>query len=370
MPKTIQGMSSMEIEQIGAKDARNANNKRKWEGGYQNNLGQQNKQKKVMIAYTTRPDNKNGYAGKLPLCNKCKKGFHAFLTQITEKKTKKKSEEKRLEDVLIVRDFQEVFPEDLLGLPPTRQVEFQIDLVPGATPVARSPYRLAPLEILTNAMVVFMDLMNRVCNQYLDKFVIVLIGDILIYFCNNEEREDHLKQILELLKKEELYVKFSKCDFWLPKVQFLGHVIDNQGINAHPAKIESVKDWALPKTPREICQFLSLAGYYRRFIKGFSKIAKSMTKLTQKNMKFEWGEKVKAEFQLLKQILCSALILSLPEGSKNFMVYCNASHKGLGAVLMKKEKFIAYASRQLKVYKKNYTTHDLELGAVVFALKI
>ncbi|GJR86639.1 putative reverse transcriptase domain-containing protein [Tanacetum coccineum] len=134
------------------------------------------------------------------------------------------------------------------------------------------------------------------------------------------------------------------------------------------AKIESIKDWASPKTPTKIHQFLGLAGYYRRFIKGFSNIARPMTKLTQKSVKFDWGEKEETAFQMLKQKLCSAPILASPEGSENFVVYCDASHKGLGAILMQKEKIIAYASRQLKVHEKNYTTHDLELGAVVFAL--
>ncbi|GJS53449.1 putative reverse transcriptase domain-containing protein [Tanacetum coccineum] len=163
---------------------------------------------------------------------------------------------------------------------------------------------------------------------------------------DKKEHEEHLKAILELLKKEKL------------------------GIHVDPAKIESIKDWATPKTPTEICQFLGLAGYYRRFIEGFSKIAKSMTKLTQKGIKFDWGEKEENAFQLIKQKLCSAPILALPEGSEDFVVYCDASHKGLGAVLMQREKVIAYASRQLKVHEKNYTTHDLELGSVVFALKI
>ncbi|GKB45213.1 putative reverse transcriptase domain-containing protein, partial [Tanacetum coccineum] len=261
---------------------------------------------------------------------------------------------------------------------------------------------------LTNAPAVFMDLMNRVCKPYLDKFVIVFIDDILIYSKSKKEHEEHLRQILKLLKKEELYAKFSKCEFWISRVQFLGHVIDCRGIHVDPAKIESIKDWASPKTPTEIRQFLGLAGYYRRFIEGFSKIAKiesikdwaspktpteirqflglagyyrrfiegfskiakSMTKLTQKGVKFDWGDKQEAAFQLLKQKLCSAPILALPEGSEDFIAYCDASKKGLGAVLMQREKVISYASRQLKIHEKNYTTHDLELGAVVFALKI
>ncbi|GJT26380.1 putative reverse transcriptase domain-containing protein [Tanacetum coccineum] len=223
---------------------------------------------------------------------------------------------------------------------------------------------------LTNAPAIFMDLMNRVCKPYLDKFVIVFIDDILIYSKNKQEHEEHLKLILELLKKVELYAKFPKCEFWIPKVQFLGHVIDSKGIHVDPAKIESIKDWASPKSPTEIRQFLGLAGYYRRFIEGFSKIAKPMTKLTQKKVQFVWGDKQEAAFQLLKQKLCSAPILALPEGSEDFIAYCDASKKGLGAVLMQREKVIAYASRQLKIHEKNYTTHDLELGAVVFALKI
>ncbi|GKA99306.1 putative reverse transcriptase domain-containing protein [Tanacetum coccineum] len=317
--------------------------------------------------------------------------------------------EKRLEDIPVVREFLKVFPKDLPSLPPVRQVEFQIDLISGAALVARSPYRLAPSEMqelsdqlqeladrgyhqlsvrdedipktafrtrygyyefqvmpfgLTNAPAVFMDLMNRVCKPYLDKFMIVFIDDILIYSRKKEKCADHLRIILELLRKEELYAKFSKCDFWISIVQFLGHVIDSQGIHVDPAKIEAVKNWAYPTTPIEIRQFLGLADYYRRFIKDFSKIAKSLTKLTQKNKKYIWGENQESSFQLLKQKLCEAPILALPEGNDDFVIYCDASHQGLGAVLMQREKVIAYASRQLKPNEENYTSHDLELGAV------
>ncbi|GJZ86475.1 putative reverse transcriptase domain-containing protein [Tanacetum coccineum] len=201
---------------------------------------------------------------------------------------------------------------------------------------------------LTNAPAVFMDLMNRMCKPYLDKFMIVFIDDILIYSRNEEEHTNRLRIILELIKKEKLYAKFSKCDFWIHIVQFLGHLIDSQGLHADPAKIEAVKNWASPTTPMEVRQFLGLAGYYRRFIKDFLKIAKSLTELTQKNKKYIWGEDQESAFQLLKQKLCEALILALilalPEGNDNFVVYCDASLQGLGAVLMQREKFIAYAS--------------------------
>ncbi|KAI3762610.1 hypothetical protein L1987_53047 [Smallanthus sonchifolius] len=223
---------------------------------------------------------------------------------------------------------------------------------------------------LTNAPAVFMDLMNRVCKPYLDKFVIVFIDDILIYSRTKEEHEHHLKLILELLRNEKLYAKFSKCEFWIREVHFLGHVINKNGIHVDPSKIESIKNWEAPRTPTEVRQFLGLAGYYSRFIGNFSKIALPLTTLTQKDKNFDWTNKQELAFQLLKQNLYSAPILSLPEGTDNFIVYCDASHQGLGCVLMQKEKVIAYASRQLKVHEKNYTTHDLELGAVVFALKI
>nr|GEW71670.1 hypothetical protein [Tanacetum cinerariifolium] len=588
------------------------------------------------------------------------KGCDVFLANVTTKEAKDKSEGKRIKDVSIVKDFPEVYPEDLLGIPPARPVEFQMDLVPGVVPVARAPYQLAPSKMkelaeqlqelsdkgfirpssspcgapilfvkkkdgsfrmcidyhelnkltvknryhqlrvreedipktafrtryghyesqvmpfgLTNAPKIFMDLMNRVCKPYLDKFVIVFINDILIYSKNKKEHEEHLTLILELLKKEELYAKFSKCEFWIPKVQFLEHMIDSKGIHVDPAKIEfiegfskiaksmtkltqknvkfdwgekeeaafplikqklnspnsviqrrdfgsswrtsgrkneivedyenlvpeampvvkspyrlastqmqelsnqlkelqdkgkanivadalsmkewvkprrartmsmtihssikarileaqseaskgvnipsemlkglekqferkedvglylaeriwvpvygnlralimnepmlqvnsegihvdpnkieALKNWKPPKTPTEIRSLLGLARYYRRFIASFSKIAKPLTLLTHKNKKFEWGDEQENAFQTLKDMLCDALILALPEGTDDFIVYCDASNQGFGCVLMQRNKVIAYASRQLKIHEKNYTTHDLELGAV------
>ncbi|GJW14074.1 putative reverse transcriptase domain-containing protein [Tanacetum coccineum] len=169
---------------------------------------------------------------------------------------------------------------------------------------------------------------------------------------------------------EKLYAKFSKCDFWLDSVQFLGHVIDSNGVHVDPAKIEAIKNWAAPTTPTEVRQFLGLAGYYRRFIKEFSLISKPLTKLTQKNKPYVWGDDEEEAFQTLKLKLCSAPILSLPEGSEDFVVFCDASLKGFGAMMMQREKVIAYASRQLRKNEENYTTHDLELGAVVFALRL
>ncbi|GJZ26454.1 putative reverse transcriptase domain-containing protein [Tanacetum coccineum] len=224
---------------------------------------------------------------------------HGDGTHVTTKETEDKSGEKRLEDVPIVRDFSEVFPKDLPGLSPTRQVEFQIDLMLGAAPIARAPYRLAPSK---------MKELSEQIQELSDKgFIRPSSSPLGAHLCFQKEG-----QII------------SRC----------------------------------------------LAGYYQRFIKGFLKLAKPMTKLTQKKVAFEWGDKQEAAFQTLKSKLCSAPILALPQVAENFIVYCDVLHKGLGAVLMQNEKVIAYASRQLKIYEKNYTTHDLELGAVVFALKI
>ncbi|KAK1408323.1 hypothetical protein QVD17_39992 [Tagetes erecta] len=217
---------------------------------------------------------------------------------------------------------------------------------------------------LTNAPAAFMDLMNRVCIPYLDRFVIVFIDDILIYSKTKSEHERHLRLVLELLQTERLYAKFSKCEFWLKEVQFLGHIVSEKGIHVDPAKIEAVKSWIAPKSPTEVRSFLGLAGYYRRFISNFSKIAVPLTSLTQKDKTFAWGPKQEESFQTLKRMLCDAPILALPDGNDDFVVYRDASNQGLGCVLMQRGKVIAYASRQLKTHERNYTTHDLELGAV------
>ncbi|GJR27773.1 putative reverse transcriptase domain-containing protein [Tanacetum coccineum] len=223
---------------------------------------------------------------------------------------------------------------------------------------------------LTNAPAIFMDLMNRIYKPYLDKFVIVFIDDILIYSKSEEEHKVHLKTILDLLEKEKLYAKFSKCEFWLKEVQFLGHVVNRDGIHVDPSKVESAKYWKTPKSSTKIRSFLGLAGYYRRFIENFSKIVKPLTLLTQKNKAYLWGDKQDEAFQILKEKLCNAPVLALPDGPDDFVIYCDASKQGFGSVLMQQGNVISYASRQLKKHEKNYTTHDLELGAVVFALKI
>ncbi|GJY35046.1 putative reverse transcriptase domain-containing protein [Tanacetum coccineum] len=209
-----------------------------------------------------------------------------------------------------------------------------------------------------------MDLMIRVCRPYLDHVVIVFIDDILTYSKSKEEHKVHLKLILELLEKEKLFEKFSKFKFWLQEVHFLGHVVNSEGIHVDPNKIKAVKNWKPPKTPTEIRLFLGLTGYYRRFIANFSKISKPLTLLTQKNKKFEWGDEQENAFQTLKDMLCDALILALPKGPNDFVVYYDASNQGFGCILMQRDKVIAYASRQLKIHEKNYTNHDLELGAV------
>jgi hypothetical protein len=230
-------------------------------------------------------------------------------------------------------------------------------------------YLVMPFGV-TNAPAIFMDYMHRIFNPFLDKFVIVFIDDILIYSKSYEEHEDHWRQVLQILREKKLYAKLSKCEFWLEEVKFLGHVITKDGIAVDPAKVETILSWEQPRTVTEIRSFVGLAGYYRRFIEGFSKIAAPLTQLTKKNQPFVWTQECEESFQTMKRLLTTSPVLVLPQPDQPYEVYCDASYQGLGCVLMQHRKVVAYASRQLKTHEKNYPTHDLELAAVVFALKI
>ncbi|GJS31965.1 putative reverse transcriptase domain-containing protein [Tanacetum coccineum] len=405
-------------------------------------------------------------------------GCEGFLATIHDTT----SDVSSIHDQPIVSEFQDVFPEELPGIPPIRDVEFNIELIPGAEPISKAPYRMAPIELkelkdqlqellergfirpsvspwgapvlfvkkkdgsmrlcidyrelnkitirnryplpriddlfdqlqgakhfskidlrsgyhqlrvkeqdisktafrtryghyeflvmpfgLTNAPAVFMDLMNRVFLEFLDKFVIVFIDDILVFSKSKEEHEEHLRTVLQILRQEKLYAKFSKCEFWLSKVAFLGHIVSAEGITMDPAKVEAITKWPRPTSVTEVRSFLGLAGYYRRFVEGFSRLALPLTKLMRKGEKFVWNEEREKSFEELKQRLVSSPILTLPSGTGGFQIYSDASKKGLGCVLMQHGKVIAYASRQLKPYEVNYPTHDLELAVVIAGIKV
>ena len=407
-----------------------------------------------------------------------RKGCQGYLAFIVDRR----QEGTRLEDIPIIKEFPDVFPDDISGLPPDREVEFTIDLIPETEPISIPPYRMAPAELrelkaqledllskgfirpsispwgapvlfvkkkdgslrlcidyrqlnrvtirnqyplpridelfdqlqgsrvyskidlrsgyhqlrvqesdipktafrtryghyeflvmpfgLTNALAAFMDLMNQVFQPYLDRFVIIFIDDILVYSGSLEEHSEHLRIVLQTLRERQLYAKLSKCQFWLDRVAFLGHVISAEGVSVDPQKIEAVVNWKPPKNVSEVRSFLGLAGYYRKFVEGFSKIAAPLTKLTRKDVKYDWVDACQQSFEELKSRLTSAPVLALPNGRDGFVVYSDASRQGLGCVLMQNDRVIAYASRQLKKHEENYPTHDLELAAVVFALKI
>ncbi|CAL2250755.1 unnamed protein product [Prunus armeniaca] len=406
------------------------------------------------------------------------KGCEGFLAHIIDTREITLN----LEDIPVVSEFPDVFPDDLPGLPPEREIEFTIELLPSTNPIYLTPYRMAPAELrelktqlqelvdmgfirpsvspwgapvlfvrkkdgtmrlcidyrqlnkvtvrnryplpriddlfdqlkdakyfskidlrsgyhqlrireedvpktafrtryghyeflvmpfgLTNAPAAFMDLMNRVFRPYLDHFVIVFIDDILVYSKTLEGHKKHLRLVLRTLRRKQLYAKFSKCQFWLDRVVFLGHVISTEGIYVDPQKVEAIVNWVQPTSVTEVRSFLGLAGYYRRFVEGFSSIAAPLTRLTRKDVAFEWTEECEQSFQELKKRLTTAPVLALPDNSGGFVIYSDASLQGLGCVLMQHDRVIAYASRQLKKHERNYPVHDLELAAVVFALKI
>ncbi|GKB73792.1 hypothetical protein Tco_0935204 [Tanacetum coccineum] len=249
-----------------------------------------------------------------------KRGCCMFLAHIT----KKKSEEKRLKDVPIVYDFPKVFPRDLPGLPLPRQVEFQIELVPGAAPVTQAPYRLSPsgMQELSNQLQELTD------KGFIRPSSSTWGAPVLCV----KKKDGSFRMCIDYRELNKLTIKnqypLPRINDHISTVQFLGQVIDSQGIHMDPAKIESIKNWAASTTPTEIHQFLGLAGYYRRFIEGFSKIAKPLTKLTQK----------------------ITPVLALAYGSEDFVVYCDALHQGLGAVLMQRQKNLETLSLWHKVY--------------------
>ena len=393
----------------------------------------------------------------------------------------KNSTVEKISVIPIVEEYADVFLDEIPELPSSRDVDFSIDLTPGAGPVSMAPYRMAPAELaelkkqiedllekkfirpstspwgapvllvkkkdgssrlcidyrqlnkltiknkyslpriddlldqlrgatvfskidlrsgyhhilvkpedmqkmtfrshyehyeyvmmsfgVTNAPAIFMDYMNRIFRPYLDQFVVVFIDDILIYSESRDEHAEHLRVVLGILKEHKLYGKLSKCEFWLDEVQFLGHVISVQGIAMDPAKIETMVKWERPQIVTKVRSFLGLAGYYRRFVEGFSKMVSPLTQLTRKDQPFSWIDECEVCFEDMKKRLTIATILAIPDTTKTFEVYCDASYQGLGCVLMQEKLPIAYASLQLKVHEKNYPTHDLELAAVVFALK-
>nr|GEX66347.1 retrovirus-related Pol polyprotein from transposon 17.6 [Tanacetum cinerariifolium] len=284
------------------------------------------------------------------------RGCQVFIAQVMEKK----SDEKRLKDIPVVREFLKVFPKELPGLLPVRQVEFQIELVPGAARVARAPYRLAPSEMqeLSNQL---QELADR---GFIRPSTSPWGAPVLFV----KKKYGSFRMCIDYGELNKLTIKNR---YPLPRIDDLFDQLQGSSIYS---KIDLRSGYHQLRVGMKIFQkLLSEQGMDTmnfKFIKDFSKIAKSLTELTQKNKKYIWGDDQESAFQLLKHKLCEAPILALPEGNDDFVVYCDASHQGLGVVLMKREKVITYTSRQLKPYEENYTTHDLELGAVVFALKI
>jgi len=230
-------------------------------------------------------------------------------------------------------------------------------------------YSVMPFGV-TNASGVFMEYMNRIFHPYLDQFVVVLIDDILVYSKSGEKHAEHLRVVLQVLREKRLFAMLSKCEFWLREVSFLGHVNSKGGIAVDPTKVDAVMQWKSPKSVFEIRSFLGLAGYYQRFIEGFSKLALPLTQLNRKGQAYVWVAKCEKSFLELKKRLTSTPVLTLPIPKESFVAYCDASKMGLGGVLMQDRQVVAYASRQLKVHEKNYPTHDLDMVAVVFVLKI
>ena len=223
---------------------------------------------------------------------------------------------------------------------------------------------------LTNAPAAFKDLMHRVFRRYLDKFFIVFIDDILIYSRTPEEHERHLTIVLQTLREHKLYAKMSKCEFWMKEMKFLGHVVSEHGVAIDSAKIEAVMKWEPSKNVTEVRSFPGLAGYYRRFVEGFSKLVMPMTRLIKKGEKLLWTPERELVFHNLKEKLTTTPVLIILFSGEEYEVHTDASLRCLGCVLMQGGKVVSYGSRQLKTHEQNYPTHDLELASVVFTLKL
>eukprot|EP00253_Pinus_taeda_P029666 PITA_29666 len=387
-----------------------------------------------------------------------------------------------VKDIHVVQEFADVFPEEIPRLPPRRDLDFTIELIPGATPVSRAPYRMSVPELtelkmqlqellekkyirpsvsrwgapvlfvrkkdgtlrmcidyrqlnkltinnkyplpridelfdqvkgatifskidlrsgyhqirikdediaktafrtryghyefvvlpfgLTNAPATFMCLMNSVFHQYLDKFVLIFIDDILIYSRNRKEHEEHLRIVLQTLREHQLYGKFNKCDFYKEQIQYLGHIITKEGIAVDPEKIKTIMDWPTPKDVADIRSFMGLAGYYRRFVEGFSRVAYPITSLKKKGKAFRWTADCQRSFEQLKHLLTTAPVLCVADPEKEYVVCTDARKEGVGGVLMQEGKVIAYESRKLKEHEQKYSAYDLELTAVIHALKM
>ncbi|KAA3466152.1 Retrotransposable element Tf2 [Gossypium australe] len=283
-----------------------------------------------------------------------RKGCEAFLAYASTSEVKSLS----VGGVRTIKEFSDVFPEELPGLSPNREVKFDIELLLGTAPVSIAPYRMAPKELVE---------LKAQIQELLDRG---FIRSSVSPWGALEEHDSYLRVVLQILREKQLCAKFNKCEFWLKEVTFLGHVVSAEGIGVDPRKVEAVLDWKPPKSVSEIRSFPGLAGYYRRFVEGFSLIAAPLTKLLRKGVPFVLTDKQQESFEKLKKILTEALVLIQPEAGKEFVVYCDASHMGLGCVLKQEGKVVAYASRQLMPHEGNYPTHDLELAAVVVALKI
>eukprot|EP00253_Pinus_taeda_P011178 PITA_11178 len=412
---------------------------------------------------------------------KCiRKGCQIYVVQVGYADSKDKTA--ILNNIPIIQEFTDVFPEEIPGLPPKRNIDFTIELIPGVAPVSHAPYRMNVPELtelkmqlqelldknyirpsvspwgapvlfvkkkdgtfrmcidyrqlnkltiknkyplpridelfdqvkgatvfskidlrssyhqirikeediakttfrtryghyefvvlpfgLTNAPATFMCLMNSIFHQYLDRFVLIFIDDILVYSRTVEEHQEHLRKVLQTLREHQLYAKFSKCDFFKEEIQYLGHVISKEGIAVDPEKIKAIMDWPVPKDVADIRSFMGLAGYYRRFVEGFSRVAFPITSLQKKGKAFQWTPNCQKSFEQLKHLLTTAPILRIVDPDKDYVVCTDASKEGVGGVLMQEGRVVAYESRKLKEHEQKYSTYDLELTAVIHALKM